>query len=361
MIHDLALYVSREGFVAVDSHTRNIPQQVRHLSFVEGCSVDLDLFPKSRSVRSILFPISGLGSDSENLMNEWVSRYKYLRYLDLSDSSFETMPNSIAKLQHLRFLGLSRNNEIRTLPHSICKLLQLQELDLGGCMELENFPKGLGKLISLRRLTITTQQSVLPHDEFASLIHLQTLIFSDCDNIKFLFKQKLPSIEELYVESCGCLESLPLYIFPKLQTLYINNCEINLLLNNESPIQTLRMKHLYLLCSSSLMTLPEWIACDTLETLAIHGLSNLKILPVFPSTMTRLKRLHITKCPQLLILPSDTHRLTTLEDLIIRGCPELCRKCQCQSGEYWPMISHIKAISIVLEQSLCSMRSESAY
>jgi len=64
------------------------------------------------------------------------------------------------------------------------------------------------------------------------------------------------------------------------------------------------------------------------------------------STMTRLKRLYILNCPQLLSLPSDMHRLTTLEDLRIGGCPELCRKCLPQSGEYWPMIAHVKTIFI---------------
>jgi len=348
LIHDLALYVSKEDFIAVYSHTQNIPQQVRHLSVVEKESLGHDLFPKSNSVRSVLFPIFELGPESEIVLETLLSRYKYLRYLDLSDSSFETMPNSIAKLEHLRFLDLSRNKKIRTLPNSICKLLQLQVLLLSCCTELENLPKGLGKLISLRRLIVTTKQSVLPHDEFASLIHLQTLSFHCCDNIKFLFRDQLPSIEEMYFESCGSLESLPLYIFPKLQTLYIRNCQkLNLLLNNESPIQTLRMKHLYLVGFPTLMTLPEWIVCamETLETLVINRLPNLKMLPVFLSTMTRLKRLQITNCPQLLSLPSDMHRLTALESLIIFDCPELSRKCFSQC-EYWPMNAHIKSIFI---------------
>jgi len=145
----------------------------------------------------MLFPIIGLGLARSIVLETLLSRYKYLRYLDLSDSSFETIPNSIAKLEHLQYLDLSSNDKIRTLPNSICKLLQLQVLFLGGCTKLENFPKGLGKLISLRFINVTTKQPVLPHDEFVSLIHLQTLSFHDCENIKFLFRQKLPSIQEL--------------------------------------------------------------------------------------------------------------------------------------------------------------------
>jgi hypothetical protein len=99
---------------------------------------------------------------------------------------------------------------------------------------------------------------------------------------------------------------------------------------------------------STLVTLPEWIACakDTLETLVIINLPNLKMLPVFLTTMTRLKRLYIYDCPQLLSLTSDMHRLTALENLRIIGCPELYRKYQPQSGEYWPIIAQIKNIFI---------------
>ncbi|CAJ2671514.1 putative disease resistance protein RGA3 [Trifolium pratense] len=349
LIYDLALYIAREDFAVVESHTRNISQHVKHLSFVENESDDHALFPNSRSVRSILFPTMGLGLESESVLDTWVTRYKYLRYLNLSDSSFETMSNSISKLEHLRFLDLSRNDKIRTLPNSICKLLHLQVLILSGCTMLENLPKGLGKLISLRHLTITTKQSVLPLGEFENLIHLQILSFHFCDNLKFLFRTKLPSIRELYFESCGCLESLPLNIFPKLQTLYINNCDkLNLLLNNECPEQTLRMKHLYLIGFSTLVTLPGWIACamDTLETLVISNLSGLKMLPVFLTTMTRLKRLYITNCSQLLGFTSDMRHLTALEDFRIKGCPVLCSRCQPLYGEYWPMISHIKSTFI---------------
>jgi hypothetical protein len=349
LIHDLALYFAREDFVAIDSHTQNIPQQVRHLSVIENDTLDHGLFPKSRSVRTILFPNLGVGLASESVLDTWLSRYKYLRYLNLSDSSFETMSNSITKLEHLRFLDLSRNKKIKRLPNSICKLLNLQVLSASGCMELEKMPKGLGKLISLQRLTITTKQFVLPQGEFERLIHLQTLSFHICDNMKFFLRQILPSIEELYFYSCRCLESIPLYIFPKLHTLYISNCEkLNLLSNNESPMKRLRIKHLYLVGFSTYQTLPGWIlyARETLETLEINCFPDLKMLPEYLTTMTRLKRLYIISCHQLLNLPSDLHRLTALEDLRIIDCPELNRKCQPQSGEYWPMISHIKGIYI---------------
>ncbi|GAU30086.1 hypothetical protein TSUD_392420 [Trifolium subterraneum] len=190
LIHDLALYVTREDFVAVDSHTHNIPQQVRHLSVLEKEALGRASFPKSRRVRSILFPIFGLGLKNESVMDIWT----------------------------------------------------------------------------------------------------------------------------LYISDCGSL---------------------NLLLINESPVETLRLKHLHLRGFTMLETLPGWIECamETLETLEISIFSDLKMLPAFLTTMTRLKRLYIIYCPQLSNLTSDMHRLTALEDLRIKGCPELCRKCQPQSDD----------------------------
>ncbi|PNX75203.1 disease resistance protein rga2-like [Trifolium pratense] len=106
LIHDLALYVAKEEFVVSDNHTQNISEQARHLSIVGNNSQGHVLFPKSRSVRTILFPIKGVGLDSGTILDTWISRYKYLRYLSLSDSSFETLPYSIAKLENLQALIL---------------------------------------------------------------------------------------------------------------------------------------------------------------------------------------------------------------------------------------------------------------
>ncbi|XP_004493471.1 disease resistance protein RGA2 [Cicer arietinum] len=351
LVHDLALYVAKEECVLVQSHTRNIPEQARHFSIVENDSLARTLFLKSKRIRTILFPIDGVGLDSYSLLDTWISRYKYLRILDLSDSTMDTLPVSIAKLEHLCVLNLTSNYKIKRLPHSICKLQNLQVLILTGCMKFEKLPKGLRKLISLRELSITTKQSVLSQDELASFNHLQTLDFYYCDNLKILFNgsQRLNFLETLMVQSCGSLESLPLYSFPKLQTLYLGDCTmLNLSLNNENPIRILKMKHLYLEKFPGLLTLPRWIvgAANTLETLVIRKLTNLEMLPEYLTAMTHLKMLDIRHCPQLLTLPNDIQRLTALEDLRIHGCPELCRKCRPQFGEYWPMIAHIKRISI---------------
>ena len=53
-LHDLALYVAKEDLLVVNLRTCNIPEQARHLSVVENDSLNHALFPRSRSVRTIL-------------------------------------------------------------------------------------------------------------------------------------------------------------------------------------------------------------------------------------------------------------------------------------------------------------------
>ncbi|KAK8473436.1 hypothetical protein PHAVU_001G132980 [Phaseolus vulgaris] len=215
-------------------------------------------------------------------------------------------------------------------------------------MELETLPKRLGMLVSLRKLYITTKQSVLPEDEFASLRNLHTLSFEYCANLKFLFRrEQLTFLEVLIVQSCGSLQLLPLHNLPKLEVLFVSRCEM-LNLNCEIPIHRLRMKFLHLEHCPKLHTLPQWIqeSVDTLRTLLILNCDTLKMFPKWLTTMTRLKMLHIINCPKLLCLPSEMQGLTALDDLTIEGCPELCRKCEPQNGEYWSFIAHIKRVSI---------------
>ncbi|GAU30049.1 hypothetical protein TSUD_332180 [Trifolium subterraneum] len=355
LVHDLALYVANDECVVVDTHTRNISEQVRHFSIVENGSLDSALFPKSTSVRTILFPIEGVGLESESMLDTWVLRYKYLRILDLSDSSFETLPNSITKLKHLRVLNLSNNCKIKRLPHSICNLQILQVLSLSGCMQFESLPKELGKLISLRQLYITTKQSVLSQNVFANLTNLQTLSFEYCDSLELLFDGvQLTSLETLIVRSCGSLQSLPSYILPRLEALLVIDCKSldlsppeNHTLQNPTRIWKMTFLHLQNKIPW-LWTLPEWIegVAETLQTLILINLYELSKLPECLTRMTRLKMLHIAGCPRLDYLPSGMQHLTALDDLTINGCPDLCRQCQPHSGEYWPMISHIKGVSI---------------
>ncbi|MED6219476.1 hypothetical protein PIB30_036164 [Stylosanthes scabra] len=232
LVHDLALYVAKDECLMISSDDPNIPESVLHLSFIE-----FDLFLKSFNpnllgVRTIVVPTENedrhMGANNEDLFPAWVLSCKYLRYLDLADSTFEILPRSICKLKHLRYLSLRNNTRIRKLPASICNLQTLEELNLSGCVELETLPEKLRKLINMGRLSITTKQSVLPEGDIANLCLLEELHIYGCDNLEAPFVDvKLPNLRFLWISMCKNLKCLPLDIhhFPQLEIIDINQCD----------------------------------------------------------------------------------------------------------------------------------------
>ncbi|RYR51798.1 hypothetical protein Ahy_A06g026774 [Arachis hypogaea] len=269
----LMIFKPKNECVLVSSDMQNISGNILHQSYIED---DLRGILFSRGifrVRTILSPVHGVGAKDEVLLNAWISRYKSLRFLDLSDSTYETLPHSIAKLKHLRFLSLRNNTKIQTLNASICKLLNLQSLLLDGCTKLEILPQELRNSINLRQLGITTKQSVLPESDIAKLSSLEFLCIKKCDKLESLFVgRKLPNLRTLEL-----VETLP------------------------SCFQG---------------------SASTLEALAIKECNRLESLPEWLSNPSSLKSLQITNCPNLKSLPSDLHR-PALKSFQISDCPRL--------------------------------------
>jgi hypothetical protein len=81
---------------------------------------------------------------------------------------------SIGKIKHLRYLNLS-STAINRLPDSICKLCNLQTLNLSSCKDLSELPRDMWKLINLRHLDIIgTAIKEMPM-QLSRLKYLQTL------------------------------------------------------------------------------------------------------------------------------------------------------------------------------------------
>ncbi|KAL1351282.1 hypothetical protein HN51_015205 [Arachis hypogaea] len=348
LVHDLAVYVAKDVCQLVSSNTQDISENVLHLSFVENGLPCNSIKPSLQGARSILFPDKEVGA-SEAFLNAWVLNCTYLRYLDLSNSTCETLPQSIGQLKHLRSISLRNNKRIKRLPNSICKLQNLQVLLLDGCSNLETVPKKLRKLISLQRLEITTKQSILPESDIAKLNCLESLCVEDCDNLESLFVEtRLPTLRTLQVIDCVNLKSLPLdtHHFPQLETLVISGvANEDWLDRSEDTNAVLRLKTIVL---SEMVTLPHSLQqyASTLQTLVIVGCYELEVLPEWLSNLSSLKFLCMAGCPNLVSLPSDIHRLTSLQVLRIVNCTKLYGKYEPQVGKCWPMISHIKQTDI---------------
>ncbi|XP_059450862.1 putative disease resistance protein RGA3 [Corylus avellana] len=167
LIHDLAQLVAGEECTILYPDREKVVGRTRHVAFHSSNSLpDIPaLLPKPNKMRTLLLgiPILPRLDDELNLnnavlelnksvSNTLISSFKCLRALNLSQSSIQKVPNSIGKLEHLRFLDLSRNKDIKLLPASITKLQNLQTLRLDYCLKLKELPEETRNLISLRHL-----------------------------------------------------------------------------------------------------------------------------------------------------------------------------------------------------------------
>ncbi|XP_074284820.1 putative disease resistance protein RGA1 isoform X2 [Silene latifolia] len=146
LIHDVAQKVAGKGVVSVSSIQTNFGDEAHHLFHI-GSKCKGSIFSKCK-IRSYVRDGFEFNFQVAKLVENW----KFLRTLDLHDLGIKTLPDSIGKLLHLRYLDLSDNRYLAVLPDSVTKLYNLQTLDLKRCKDLKELPKGLAKLANLRHL-----------------------------------------------------------------------------------------------------------------------------------------------------------------------------------------------------------------
>ncbi|KAM5577543.1 putative disease resistance protein RGA3 [Rosa sericea] len=353
LVHDLAISVAQVEYSTVYFRPSSALEMVRHVSISKkdllGEEAQIpDFMLKSKKLRTII--VHEDGQMSQRFVKTCISRFKYMRVLDLSGSPLEELPSSIGSLFHLRFLNLFSNRNIKRLPNSISKLLNLQTLALGGCDALEEIPKDIGNLINLRSLTITTQQTYLPKG-IRRLTLLQILCFYGCVNLKSLGEeiQFLNNLRNLPIVGCNNLECLPpnMKHMTALDTFGVYGCEKlqEMMRSGEGP-QGLRS---LIIENSSLEALPPWLIEDSADTLQSIVLSECHNLTALPELMNFrfLEQLHIAGCSELTALPQGLHCLTHLRELRIEECPELSKSCKRQlKGEEWSKMARQANITL---------------
>ncbi|XP_058784765.1 putative disease resistance protein At3g14460 [Vicia villosa] len=187
LVNDLAKSVSREFCLQVedDKNVNHISKWTRHIWFSFD-SEDADRILKhtcrSKELHSLLIePKSYKWTEiSNNVQCDIFSKLKYLRMLSfLGSRSLHTkleleLADEIGNLKLLRYLDVSWTS-INRLPDSICKLYNLETLILEGCSNLTEFPLDFCKLDHLRHLNLEGTAIRKMPKNIRKLNHLQTL------------------------------------------------------------------------------------------------------------------------------------------------------------------------------------------
>ncbi|XP_057519658.1 disease resistance protein RGA2-like isoform X2 [Amaranthus tricolor] len=160
---DFLRNVASDDCALVERPQQRISDCVCHLSLIAEASNGTPA-----KMRSLLVLSDSVPQNIDKIF----STMKRLRSLDLSNVSCKSLPNSIEKLKHLRYIRLGAYLE--NLPEGITKLRNLCTLDIQRCSKLKKLPKSFNKLIKLRNLHNGERLTDLP-PAFGRLTSLRAL------------------------------------------------------------------------------------------------------------------------------------------------------------------------------------------
>ncbi|KAJ9685853.1 hypothetical protein PVL29_017788 [Vitis rotundifolia] len=170
LIHDFALHMSLEFCVQFeDAKVETISEKACHFLYFKKGLNELDAFEtieaitKAKYLRSFL-EVKPLRRGakyilSKRVLQDILPKIRFLHILSLREHNIIDLPDSIGNLKHLRYLDLS-HTMINKLPESICCLCNLQTMILSECRYLLELPSKMGKLINLRYLDISRVNSL---------------------------------------------------------------------------------------------------------------------------------------------------------------------------------------------------------
>ncbi|CAN1320922.1 Putative disease resistance protein RGA3 [Linum perenne] len=317
LLHDLAIRMAGEDTVMLEACGSINLERIRHLSIdCNGWSGSTLQFSthlaKAKKLRSFLIINGGRFQKEGGRTDIIFSNMTKLKALSL-DNKVKIIPATIHNLRHLRYLDIS-STHVQTLPEEITRLVNLQVLLLNWCEKLQQLPREIGKLSNLEYLEEMKCLKVLPQVLLPHLTFLERLFIFRCHNLTTLSPlQHLPSLLRLDIYECGALD---------LEDYNHAGDDEN---NNFPPLQC---------------TLPS------LRSLSIQGVPKLATLPEWLQHSSGLQDLEIEECDNLKCLPSWLTKLTALKSLDLQKCSLLSGRCSSTAAEDWRNIAHIANISI---------------
>ncbi|XP_044969158.1 disease resistance protein RUN1-like [Hordeum vulgare subsp. vulgare] len=297
-----------------------------------------------------------VGCSKVEFKDDSFSRKKYLRVLELKESSVQKLPDSICQLRHLGYLKISEFTGLITLPESFGLLKNLFHIDLSGCSRLAALPESFGDLINLIHVNLSRCHGLAqlpePLQKLGKLVHLDLSFWSCFEGIGERLGD-LITLEHLNVSNPCChlaqqrihLQGLKdgLCKLTNLRYLNLSACLNPIFYYHQSQEDSLKflgecvsglssLEHLDLSHHTFLFGLPASLGeLNKLKTLNLSGCIRLKKV----GEMKSLKFMNLRKCRGLescefvvrIVDDDDVYSSSNIVQLEEVNCQELQISC----------------------------------
>ncbi|QCD85753.1 disease resistance protein RPM1 [Vigna unguiculata] len=354
--------ISYWSWFGVDRAKRTL-KETRHISFViddygVSCNEYENLYDAKR-LRTFL-PVTRISYWSwycETLTLELIFKLKCLHVLSFCGCvNLKEVPETIGDLMHLRFLDLS-NTGIQKLPNTMCSLCDLQTLKLNSCVNLKELPCNFHKLTNLRCLELIKNSLTKMPMHIGKLKNLEIFMMSPF-NVGKSSELCIHQLGELSLHGDLVIKDLQNTVNPMdalAADLKSKTCLVRLDLNwdlernldnfmkEKEILENLQpSKHLKELSISDYggIQFPHWLSDNSLSNLVSLSLINCKHCLLLPSLefLTFLRHLTISGHDWIGTIDADFYRnscsaFASLETLSFADMKEW-EEWQCTTGDF---------------------------